>query len=766
MATFYTIGSGGAVAGGSGEVQPFLELGSGGAMSGGNAKVTPFNMDAGGGALVSGSSKVSPFDEIASGGAILKGTADVELVGEKVVRFHYKAFNLQSDQNVVFDVWDQNGVVLGAALPAIEIDSKGVYYLDFATPLTDLYLLAKGRLAIGTKEAAIVETCGNPSETVFWADEQFRTGLITPYEIYDADGTIEQSGNLTEVAGGFYKADVSSLDLESLHLFDVDGKTAAKFGSIGFVVSGGVIVGGAAGLDAQIFNEVGQGGALVGGLAETIFIDQVQGSGGALTGGVADVTAIYNPLSVGGAIAGGLADTDFADIIETAGGALVGGVADVVAIYNPIAVGGSVVGGRATLATDEEATGGALAGGVAEFFVVFIPTITGGAIAGGEAEEIAVAATIGGVLTGGVADVFAVYNPAATGGAIGGGTGLGDTFNEVGTGGAIGGGTALTGNNFVEVGSGGALVGGVPDVTDDFFNKGRNRFHRFGIGDGVYLRYQSRTNLPSRYEKHVVEGFRFLDNVHLYDIGIGILVHERFLVSDLNIGVVVSDEATETQEWSFDQIDKIEGTTPLADPSGGIVSETDIVSDGGAAEVAASSSVSDEKEKLESITPLPDPVGGTVSESTTFAPEDDRSAILNRLKNLQGTTPLPDPVGGTVSSAPVENTNRFAGLADTINAKLAALQNTPVIPAPVGGSLLVSHTEGVEENRITSVQKKLKELEDVALIPGPSGAYILVSIDTEGTDKFKNVRSDIVDKIRKLGIQAAQDALDRAGAGV
>jgi hypothetical protein len=389
-------------------------------------------------------------------------------------------------------------------------------------------------------------------------------------------------------------------------------------------------------------------------------------------------------------------------------------------------------------------SGGILIGGVASELALHIPAISGGVVIGGVVQEELIPGVSGGVL-------------------VGGGALLGSEIDiEIGGGVNAGGHAALIFD--VEVG-GGILVGGVPETEDLFFNKDRNQSHSYSIGDEVYLRYDSKNNLPSRYERHTVGGLRFFGESRLYDVGIGILVDESLLISDLNIDVVRSDEASESMDWANSQTQTLEDTIPLPNPTGGILSETHVVSDGGVLDVAKETSFSEKKAKIEATTPLPDPVGGIVYVSDTFNPVTDNSKIVNRLKALKEMTPLPDPVGGTVINSSTSS-ERFAGLADKIQGKLAALRNASAIPAPTGGAVMVSHTEGSVVNKTVSIQKKLDELRDVALLPDPSGAYILVSTSTEGVDSLKSVYNETLEKITQLGIQAADEALKRTGAGV
>ena len=349
-----------------------------------------------------------------------------------------------------------------------------------------------------------------------------------------------------------------------------------------------------------------------------------------------------------------------------------------------------------------------------------------------------------------VSIITVVYNTQTSGGALVSGEFQGLIIRIDGSGGAL-----VTGTSVIGIApqvSGGVSVGGIPVIEDSFFNKARNKGHIYSIGEGVYLRYEPKNNLPSRYERRTVEGLRFFGERNLYDVGIGILVDEGLLISDLNIDVVRSDEAYEISDWAENQTEDLENTIPSSDPIGGVVADTGIISDGGATEAEIEVSASDKINDIDSLTPISDPIGGVVvSSSETFNPQDRTSAILNKMKVLQDATVLPDPVGGTLRVTSVDS-NRFENVANKAMARLEALQNTTVIPDPLGGSLMTTYSEGLTPDNVTSVQNSMNGLEDVVLLPGPSGAYIIVSIDTEGLNSFKPLESDAIDKIKELGI--------------
>jgi hypothetical protein len=363
MALFYETGTGGVLTSGESVVNPFFEIPSGGSLAGGSSRLTPYEPQIGGGALSGGSSEINPYNETSSSGAILGGSAKITphlpIIGggslikghaefgkenEKVIPLNYKSFNLTSGLDVRFDFYNELGTALLLnAYGAEEIDSQGVYRFDFATDSSDFYLLAIGYTADGRDKVPYMEKCGLPTETAFYTHKNFTTGLTLPYDIYDLDGVSQQSGNLTEVAAGFYSVDISTLDLEQQFIFDVGGVTEGLIGGVSAEISGGVIVGGHA---AEESSAVGSGGAVIGGTASNVF--DVVAEGGAIVGGVAATANIFVEIGEGGAVLGGEADEFIAVIVS--GGIVLGGEADV----------------RQPVSTFIVVPAGVLAGGVAE----------------------------------------------------------------------------------------------------------------------------------------------------------------------------------------------------------------------------------------------------------------------------------------------------------------------------------------------------------------------------------------------------------------
>jgi hypothetical protein len=669
------------------------------------------------------------------------------------LRLYYKAKDLKTSQSVIFNVWDSEGTPLYADVAADgEIGSKGVYFLDITTPAVDAYLLVKGSLDDGSDVGVSIYSVGLPDQKVFYVHGAYATGQTIPYRIFDFTASDQATGNLTEVAGGFYYADVneieSSLDLffkvgDLVYEFDLSQLTV--FVSGGAVVSGaartfivaaiepisGILVDGAADVEhigGETYNETMEGGVLVDGSA-IIAIGQVS-SGGIRTNGSAAEQHISTITPVGGAVLNGSAVVNIGEPIE--GGVRSNGSAIARYTATIISVGGAILNGSAVANVEEQIEGGVLANGSAVEQYTATTTSTGGAVlngsaivnigepieggirSNGSAEEQYIATIIsvdGAVLNGSaviaigeIAEGGAILNGSAViaineiaeGGAtlngsaviaigeiakggivangatvvsktssiaVFGGIQVNGTFggrflfNE-GLSGAILGGAATLTLASAEQGSGGLRTGGSTEGFLTFYNVLRDREYLFSVGDIVYIQ-DLRSDQPSRYYKHVVEGYRLFGNHNLYDIGIGILVEERFLVSDLNRDVILSDEAADTSDY-----------------------------------------LNYLQSKLETSEVRPDPVGGHLDDEAT---EGEECCI-------------PD----------------YADLA-TIRfmKKLEDLSNTTVLPSPSGGILAFTQQDGSDEVEASGIQRELDTLEDIVLLPDPTGAYIVVSTETE-----------------------------------
>lgn len=129
------------------------------------------------------------------------------------INIYYQANNLETGLDVVFNIWNDSGDVLAFQESAnSEIDTCGVYYYDFTTPNEDAYLLVKCSISGGGYPQSYVIKVGSPAvEKTFYASNNFETGLSIPYEIFNSDNNVLDSGNLTEALQGFYYADVSAI---------------------------------------------------------------------------------------------------------------------------------------------------------------------------------------------------------------------------------------------------------------------------------------------------------------------------------------------------------------------------------------------------------------------------------------------------------------------------------------------------------------------------------------------------------------------------
>lgn len=128
----------------------------------------------------------------------------------QTLRLFYKADKVASGQNVLFNIWDDSGNSLVSNAVGLEIGSEGVYYYEYTTPGTDLYLLVLSTNN-GISPKPDILKVGNPSEKVFYVQGGFKTGKLIGYEIYGDDGVTQQSGILTDIVSGFYSADSSGL---------------------------------------------------------------------------------------------------------------------------------------------------------------------------------------------------------------------------------------------------------------------------------------------------------------------------------------------------------------------------------------------------------------------------------------------------------------------------------------------------------------------------------------------------------------------------
>ena len=774
-AIYNPVPAGGSIVGGAAddELSDLITVG-GGAIAGGVATVTAiYNPVPAGGSIVGGDANIAlTYNASISGGAIVTGTAVINTSGGTILGTGGAIVAGVAGTTFIDQVQGTGGVIAGgvATVTAIynPVPAGGSIVGGAADEeLSDVVEVSGGAVVSGEAELSVTFVpeggviVSGTKQSLFTYNPSVDGGAIISgkADLSVAQDEISEGGSITSgtadvnvvYTGLASGGSIVSGDIELSVTFVpeggviVSGTKQALF-TYNPSVSGGAILSGFA---VPAIGEIGEGGSVVSGAADVNVVYAISTSGGSIVSGQIQQLLAYNPSANGGLIVGGEAiDQNIFDI-ALLGGAIVSGVSIASLTYLPVTSGGVIISGNAAKGR------------------ILTPIVIGGSIVGGESDIEVIQSVVlgtGGSLVGGASVITVVYNTQISGGALVSGEFQGLIIRIDGSGGAL-----VTGTSVIGIApqvSGGVSVGGIPVIEDSFFNKARNKGHLYSIGDGVYLRYEPKNNIPSRYERRTVIGLRFFGERNLYNVGIGILVDESFLVSDLNIDVVRSDEASETYDWAENQTEDLENIIPSSDPIGGTVADTEIISDGGAAEAEIEVNASDKINNIDSLTPISDPVGGVVvSSSETFNPLDRTSAILNKMKSLQDATVLPDPVGSTLRVTSVDS-NRFENVANKAMARLEALQNTTVISDPLGGSLMTTYSEGLTPDNVTSVQNSMNGLEDVVLLPGPSGAYIIVSIDTEGLNSFKPLEADAIDKIKELGIQAAEVVLAKTGAGV
>ena len=231
---------------------------------------------------------------------------DIQSVGiNESLRLYYKANNLKTAQNVVFNIWNSSGTVLFSDIPADgEIGGRGVYYLDITTPNYEDYLLVKASLTTGVDSSVSIYSIGRPLQKLFYVDGSLRTGRTISYRIFDINADSEAAANLTESAGGFYYADVSLIE-SSLDLFFKAENIVYEFdlldSSVVFV-NGGILAGGSAS-SLFIASNIAIGGAIAGGEAlesleagNVFSVGSEVGIGGALVAGAASKFSVFENI--------------------------------------------------------------------------------------------------------------------------------------------------------------------------------------------------------------------------------------------------------------------------------------------------------------------------------------------------------------------------------------------------------------------------------------------------------------------------------------
>jgi len=183
----------------------------GSAIGGAGIETSSAHFYVGSGALtVNGISEFKQVDLLfGSGGILLGGKAEAFSTTE---RLYYKSQDKQTGLSVTFDIRNGTGTLLDQDVPASgEIGTKGIYFLDYQSPVNDDYILIVGKVNNGDYPMSGVKKIGAPTAKIHYAHHDFDTGLTLGYRAYDINDSILQSGNLTEIGSGFYEADVSAI---------------------------------------------------------------------------------------------------------------------------------------------------------------------------------------------------------------------------------------------------------------------------------------------------------------------------------------------------------------------------------------------------------------------------------------------------------------------------------------------------------------------------------------------------------------------------
>ena len=116
------------------------------------------------------------------------------------LRLYYKAQDLRSGQDVVFNIWDNEGVQLHSVAADGEIGSRGIYYLDITTPNYNTHILVKGSLSDGSDAGLSVYTVGFPNQKLFYTHGALQIRQTIEYTIFDINAEIQDSGLLQNLS--------------------------------------------------------------------------------------------------------------------------------------------------------------------------------------------------------------------------------------------------------------------------------------------------------------------------------------------------------------------------------------------------------------------------------------------------------------------------------------------------------------------------------------------------------------------------------------
>ena len=139
-----------------------------------------------------------------------------------LIKIYYKADDLETGLSIVYNIWDDQGNTLATNTPATaEVGTRGIYYLEFTTPSSDVYVFVKAGLSNNTKNVPIILRVGSPVvQKLFFVDPAFVASKVISYQIFDISVIVAASGNLTDENNGFYSTDVSSLS-NGTYFFEV-----------------------------------------------------------------------------------------------------------------------------------------------------------------------------------------------------------------------------------------------------------------------------------------------------------------------------------------------------------------------------------------------------------------------------------------------------------------------------------------------------------------------------------------------------------------
>lgn len=324
--------------------------------------------------------------------------------------------------------------------------------------------------------------------------------------------------------------------------------------------SGSAIVNGAGQLNTA-YQPVIAGGCGAGGTAFQIFADTVEVAGGCATSGTSSPTVAYTMPTSGGA--GGSGSAQLGIGVTASGGSWIGGSGVTSIIFQSIAQGGVGGAGQAfNFSTfNEQATNGARSGGSASSntfifqsvaqggvqaagnafgFSTFSEARSGGASSGGSTVATLLIQSIaqGGVRGAGQASIFSTFSERATNGAsaagvafygsvvspvVAGGIQLNGsarlTFNDTFevSGGAIANGTSHAGASYFFSSTGGAVVRGYALQLIGVSNPTRITYHRFRIGDLVYVP----SPIGDRYLRAAIQSIYSYNELDYYEVGLG-----------------------------------------------------------------------------------------------------------------------------------------------------------------------------------------------------------------------------------------------------